>query len=109
MITTLSAFSISPEAGIAITALAATIGTMWLVISSNQKRVEAKLDECEEDRRELHNGQIDLWRTIREQAAFSCVKPECQERMANLNIQHHAEQRVRQLEERQKSAETSDK
>lgn len=37
-----------------ITALGGVVTVLWKQISSNQQRTEKKLDECEQDREELH-------------------------------------------------------
>ena len=37
-----------------IGALATVVGVLWTIVTADKKRTEKKLDECEQDRKELH-------------------------------------------------------
>ncbi len=47
--------------------MGAAIGVMWKHTLSNIEKVQSKLDECEEDRKALHQEQKSLWMAIAKQ------------------------------------------
>ena len=48
--------------------MGAAIGVMWKHTMSNIDKVQSKLDECEQDRKSLHDDQRNLWMAIAKQS-----------------------------------------
>jgi len=51
-----------------LTALSTAIGVLWKTFMGQISKVEAKLTECEDDRKALHVEQKNLWMVIAKQA-----------------------------------------
>ena len=65
--------------GAGLTAAASAIGVLFKTVLSQFQKIEKRLEDCDTDRKELHEDQANLWPAIASQAGLDVNEIENQE------------------------------